>query len=126
MYKIVIIIIFIATISCTKTEYVYLVPNSGKKINSEISITNYQNETDSLIIKGNITTKENINNFWYVLADFYTDSTFTHKLGFGKTLFNYSLKNNEKTTFKIVFKNNNVELKKFPNFKVKNLETVYK
>jgi hypothetical protein len=61
---------------------------------------------------------------WKVEGDFYTDSTFTFKLGGAAKSYSFSLAKNETTAWELKFTSNQFTLSDYPNFAVKNLRVV--
>ena len=58
---------------------------------------------------------------WVVEGEFYTDSTFTFKLGGMTKSYTYSLAKNESTGWELKFTSSQYTLSNYPHFAVKNL-----
>ena len=61
---------------------------------------------------------------WRIEGDFYTDSTFTFKLGSAVKSYSFSLAKNEMTAWELKFTSNQFTLSDYPNFAVKNLRVI--
>ncbi len=62
---------------------------------------------------------------WFIDGEFYSDSTFTFKLGGDKTKINYTLASNESTGWQLIFSSDQYIESDYPNFDVKNLRAFY-
>ncbi len=63
---------------------------------------------------------------WYVEATFYTDSTYTTKLGGNYATIQVSLSAGQETFWKIQFSSSNTDVRNYPNFRVLDLRGIYK
>ena len=63
---------------------------------------------------------------WYVEAVFYTDATFSTKLGGNSTAMNFGLDPGQSSFWSISFSTSAVDVRQFPNFRVKDVRGVYK
>jgi len=68
----------------------------------------------------------NINPTWYVEAQFYTDATYSTKLGGNSTTISVPLSPGQSTFWTISFTSTNVDVRKYPGFTVKDLRAIYK
>jgi hypothetical protein len=82
----------------------------------------------SLYAKGRVqnTGFNNVNPTWYVEAQFYTDATFSTKLGGNSTSISVPLGPGQATFWTIIFSSSNVDVRKYPGFTVKDLRAIYK
>ena len=63
---------------------------------------------------------------WYVEAQFYTDATYSTKLGGNYATINVPLNRGQTTFWKIGFTSNNVDVRSYPNFRVSDIRAIYK
>lgn len=63
---------------------------------------------------------------WYVEAQFYTDATYTTKLGGNNTSISVPLGPGQTTFWTISFTSSNVDVRNYPGFTVKDLRAIYK
>ncbi len=63
---------------------------------------------------------------WYVEGQFYTDSTYTTKLGGNDTEIKVPLSQGQSTFWTIYFYTSTVDVRQFPNFRIGNLRAIYK
>ena len=63
---------------------------------------------------------------WYVEAQFYTDSTYTLKLGGNYATISVPLSQGQSTFWTITFSSSNVDVRNYPNFRVGDLRAIYK
>ncbi len=63
---------------------------------------------------------------WYVECQFYTDSTFTLKIGGNNTLLSVPLNPGQGTFWTISFSSTNVDVRNYPKFRVKDQRAIYK
>ncbi len=63
---------------------------------------------------------------WYVECQFYTDSTFTYKLGGNYTQISAPLDPGQGTFWTVSFSSSNVNVQQYPKFKVKDQRAIYK
>lgn len=82
----------------------------------------------SLYTRGRVQNNgsNNIYPTWYVEAQFYTDETYTTKLGGNSTSISVPLSPGQATFWTIGFSSANVDVRKYPGFTVKDLRAVYK
>jgi hypothetical protein len=81
-----------------------------------------------LYAKGRVqnTGPNTISPTWYVEAQFYTDATYTTKLGGNYTSISVPLGPGQSTFWTISFSSSNVDVRKFPDFRVRDLRAIYK
>ncbi len=93
----------------------------------EFTITEKTNMGTALFVKGTVknTGKKNITPVWYVEADFYTDDSYSFKLGGDNNRLNYSLAKGESTSFQLKFSSSKYDESQYQNFAVKNLRAYY-
>lgn len=63
---------------------------------------------------------------WYVECQFYTDSTYTLKLGGNYTTISVPLDPGQGTFWTVSFSSSNVTVQQYPKFKVKDQRAIYK
>jgi hypothetical protein len=68
---------------------------------------------------------ENINSPWYAECNFYTDSTMTVILGNNDTQIGVPLSPGQSAYWMITLTSSNVDVRRFPNFKVGDFRAVY-
>jgi hypothetical protein len=61
---------------------------------------------------------------WIVEGQFYTDSTFTYKLGGTTKAFSFSMSKGEQTLWELKFTSSTFDLSQYPHFAVKNLRVI--
>jgi hypothetical protein len=85
-------------------------------------------ESSSLYAKGQVTNLGNttIQSPWFIEVQFYTDSTYKLKLGGAYTKIGVPLKSNQSTFWTLNFSTNNVDVNKYPNFRVNDLRAIHK
>jgi hypothetical protein len=90
---------------------------------AQIVITGYSLSSNTLTATGTIknTSTGTYTPVWYLEGDFYTDSTFTFKLGGTNKTYNFALGANETTAWELRFSSSTVDVNNHPNFRVKNL-----
>lgn len=95
--------------------------------NIEFTITDKINRGNELYVKGIVKNKNKstVRPLWYVEGDFYSDNSFTLKLGGDNTSINYSLAKNETTIFELRFSSSKYNESDYPNFAVKNLRAFH-
>lgn len=81
-----------------------------------------------LVAKGRVTNDGNhtITSPWYVEAQFYTDSSFTTKLGGNYDRINVPLSKGQSTFWKIDFSTSTVNVLDYPNFAIHDIRGIYK
>ena len=96
--------------------------------NVQFTITEKVNRGNELYIKGIVknSDRKTITPTWYVEGDFYSDNTYSFKLGGDNISFNYSLAQNESTSFQLRFSSSNYDESQYPSFAVKNLRAYYR
>ena len=67
-----------------------------------------------------------VNPPWYVEAQFYTDATYTTKLGGNNTSISVPLSPGQSTFWTISFSSSNVDVRNYPGFTVKDPRAIYK
>ena len=87
------------------------------------TLTSKSFTSEKLTVKGNIQNNGTATIYptWYVEGDFYSDSTFTYKLGGDNYEFTYSLAPGERATWQLIFSSNLHTESDYPHFGVKNL-----
>ena len=82
----------------------------------------------SLYAKGRVqnTGSNNVAPPWYVEAQFYTDATYSTKLGGNSTSISVPLSPGQATFWTISFSSSNVDVRKYPGFTVKDLRAISK
>jgi hypothetical protein len=116
------IVLATINISCDKTDLVGL--DDVDVINNvNISITELTANIASLIAKGVITNNgnNNITPPWYIEGDFYSNDTYTFKLGGENTRINFALGPDESTGWELTFISSQYNESDYPDFAVKNL-----
>ncbi len=95
--------------------------------NVEFTIIEKINRGSELFVKGFVKNKANktIRPPWYVEGDFYSDDTYSFKLGGDNNALNYSLAKNESTTFELQFSSSKYDESQYPDFAVKNFRAFY-
>ncbi len=95
--------------------------------NVEFTITEKINRGNELFIKGFVknNNRSTIRPPWYVEGDFYSDNTYTFKLGGENNRINYSLAKNESTAFELRFSSAKYDELQYPDFAVKNFRAFY-
>ncbi len=63
---------------------------------------------------------------WYVECQFYTDATFTYKLGGNYTQISVPIDPGQGTFWTVSFSSSNVNVQQYPKFKVKDQRAIYK
>jgi len=96
--------------------------------NTEFSIIEKTPGTNTLTVTGTVknTGKSKITPIWYIEGDFYSDNTYTFKLGGDSYQFNYSLAKGETTQWTLNFSSSQYNESDYPDFSVKNLRAYYK
>ena len=107
--------------SVTGSENVQVINNIGFTITEKI------NRGNELYVKGIVKNNGNktITPTWYVEGDFYSNNTFSFKLGGDNNNFNYSLAKNESTLFQLRFSSSKYDESQYPDFAVKNLRAYH-
>ena len=82
----------------------------------------------SLYATGKVTNtgSATINPPWYVEAQFYTDETYSIKLGGNYTTINVPLSRGQTTFWTISFRSSNVDVRNYPDFRVRDIRAIYK
>jgi hypothetical protein len=82
----------------------------------------------SLVAKGRVTNSgySAVSPPWYVEAQFYTDASYSTKLGGNYTSISVPLSPGQATFWTISFSSQNVDVRSYPGFKVKDLRAIYK
>ncbi len=95
--------------------------------NVEFTIIEKINRGSELFVKGFVKNKasKTIRPPWYVEGDFYSDDTYSFKLGGDNNALNYSLAKNESTTFELQFSSSKYDESQYPDFAVKNFRAFY-
>ncbi len=90
--------------------------------------TTYISYSGTLVATGTVSNKgtSTITPPWYVECQFYTDSTFSLKMGGNNTQITLPLSSGQGTFWTISFSSSNVTVQNYPHFKVSNLRAVYK
>jgi hypothetical protein len=90
--------------------------------NVAITVTETTASSSKLIAKGTITNNgSNIIPPWFVEGDFYSDSSFTFKLGGDSERINFALGNGESTGWELEFSSDRYVESEYPDFAVRNL-----
>lgn len=90
--------------------------------------TVYLDNTPKLIAKGkakNLSSAKVLTP-WYVEAQFYSDTTYTLKLGGSYSQIGVPLNTGQETFWTINFASNNVDVRKYPNAKLADIRGIYK
>lgn len=90
--------------------------------------TVYLENTPKLVAKGRVknlsTTKVLVP--WYVEGQFYSDSTYTLKLGGSYSQIGVPLETGQETLWTINFASNNVDVRSYPKAKIADIRGIYK
>ena len=98
------------------------IPNTALTVDSTYMSGSYLYARGT--VKNNGT--DNITTPWYVECQFYSDSTYTYKLGGSNTQINVPLSGGQGTFWTIGFSSSNVDVRQFPRFRVNDLRAIYK
>lgn len=79
-----------------------------------------------LVASGLVKASTTINAPWYVEGQFYTDSTYTIKLGGNDDEITVPLSPGQSTFWTIYFYTSTVDVRQFPNFAIGDLRAIYK
>lgn len=81
-----------------------------------------------LVARGRVSNggSANITPPWQIEAQFYADSTFRTKLGGNYTTINVPISRNQETFWTITFSSGNVDVRLYPNFRVRDLRAIYR
>lgn len=116
-------------------------PNAGNESitgsSSDTEIKNLSITVDTLYIQGSpaaLVVSGAVKNLgttattppWYIEAEFYTDSTYSVKLGGNNTQITSSIKPGESTFWTVRYSSSNTNILEFPNFRVSNIRGIYK
>lgn len=84
--------------------------------------------TPKLVAKGKVKNLSSIkvSSPWYVEGQFYSDSTYTLKLGGNNTQIGVPLSTSQETFWTISFASNNVDVRLYPNARIADLRGIYK
>lgn len=93
---------------------------------SQFTITERTNSGTQLLARGTVKNNGNATWFpvWIVEGEFYSDSTFTLKLGGTNKRFTFSLEKGTATNWELRFSSSEFTLSNYPKFAVKNLRVV--
>lgn len=109
-----------------------LVGSAGDtKINNAVftvDTTYLSTSPERMVARGRVTNggATTIGAPWYVEGQFYTDPSFRTKLGGNYTRINVPLTRNQETFWTITFSSTNVDVRLYPNFRVRDLRAIYK
>lgn len=103
--------------------------------NEDIEINNVSFSVDTTYLQSNVlyakgrvtnlgTTK--INSPWYVEGQFYTDQTYTTKLGGNNTRISVPLEPYQSTFWVLTYSTSIVDVSQYPNFRISDLRGIYK
>lgn len=116
---------------CLFANYVGCEPGSGKLTGSDevevissvsITVTEKTANTLSLVATGTITNNgSNITPPWFLEGDFYSDNSFSFKLGGVSERIDFALGNSESTKWELAFESDKYAESEYPDFAVKNL-----
>lgn len=79
-----------------------------------------------LVARGRVKTSVNISAPWYVEGQFYSDTTWSIKLGGNNTRIDVPLSPSQSTFWTIYFYTSAVDVRQFPNFGIHDLRAIYK
>ena len=101
----------------TGSEDVVVLPGAQFTINSLTIVDN------ALVAAGAVRNggTTNYSPYWYAEGDFYSDSTYTFKLGGAVQTFSFVLSGGESTALQLRFTSTNMDVNVYPKFRVKNL-----
>jgi hypothetical protein len=115
----------VALFACT-AETVTGSPDAVVLTGSQFTITERTGSGTQILARG--TVKNNGNGTWFpvwiVEGEFYSDSTFTLKLGGANKRFTFSLEKGTATNWELRFASSEFTLSDYPKFAVKNLRVV--
>ena len=105
----------------------------GSPADTEISRMTFTLDTtyisgSSLYARGRVqnSSPNTITPTWYVEAQFYTDATYSTKLGGNSTAISVPLSPGQSTFWTISFSSSNVDVRKYPSFTVSDLRAIYR
>jgi hypothetical protein len=123
-------VLIITFTSCQPTDSVV-----GSSSDTQISSLTFTVDTtyvdvknSQLVAKGKVKNNGNttVTSPWDVEVQFYTDNTFTTKLGGNYTQIGVPLSNGQQTFWTVTFSSANVNVVQYPNFNVNDIRGIYK
>lgn len=93
-----------------------------------VDTTYLESSPDRMVARGRVTNSgaTAISAPWYIEGQFYTDPSFRTKLGGNYTRISVPLTRNQETFWTITFSSTNVDVRLYPNFRVRDLRAIYK
>lgn len=125
------IILLLVLISCEEPKE-SIVGSSGdteiRNISFQVDTLYIDSEAVAAVARGKVRNvgSTTISAPWYIEAQFYTDSTYRTKMGGNYTQIRAPLSSGQETFWTISFSSNNVDVREYPNFRVKDLRAIYK
>jgi hypothetical protein len=119
----------ILLISCEESDPI--VGESGKSVITNLAYTvdttYVDNASSRLVARGTVRNNgtSQVTSPWYIEAQFYASPTSSTKLGGNNTRIGVPLSRGESTFWTIYFTSNNVDVRNYPNFGVKEIRAFY-
>ena len=128
-FAIAVILLFFA--SCNNTTDNTVGSSTDTQINSlsfTVDTTYLDSGAKRLVARGKVKNigQNNVTSPWYVEGQFYTDDSYTTKLGGNYTQVGVPISQGQQTFWTIYFSSSNVDVLKYPNFRIGNLRGIYK
>lgn len=122
--------VLITFVACQQTDTT-VGSSSDTQINSltfTIDTTYVDSAGDRLVARGMVKNNGNsiVTSPWYVEGQFYTENSYTTKLGGNFTQIGVPLSSGQQTFWTIYFSSSNVDVMKYPDFRIKDLRGIYK
>jgi hypothetical protein len=132
MKRFIILFVLLAAVlltSCEESDPV--VGNSGVTVINNLAFVVDTTFVDSsgprMVARGSVTNNGSttVNSPWFIEAQFYTSNTSNTKLGGNNTRIGVPLSRGQSTYWTIYFTSNNVDVRNYPNFGVKDIRGFY-
>ncbi len=124
------ILLSIFFISCQKTDTTVGSSNDTtiNNLSFTVDTTYVDGQNSRLVAKGKVKNNGSavVTSPWYVEAQFYTDKTYTTKMGGNYTQIGVPLSSGQQTFWTIYFSSTNVNVVQYPDFAVGDLRGIYK
>jgi hypothetical protein len=116
-------------ISCDDSDPVVGEPGKAviENLAYTVDTTYVDNASSRLVARGSVKNNgsSQVTSPWYIEAQFYASATSSTKLGGNNTRIGVPLNRGESTFWTIYFSSNNVDVRSYPNFGVKEIRAFY-